>query len=316
MSLMHHPLLLETFLACLSLGLGIGLVVSGRYFAERERHAQESVRQLDYLKETIGMRNRELVESAQRLQNEITERMKKERLAIQAEKLASVGQLTAGVAHELNNPLAVILGFAETLTRSAVPQEQYAEVAVSIEREARRCSMLVKNLLNFSRSHEPGKEPADLAEVIGQALLFVQPLAHLKNMEVTSQLAPGLPPLLMDVNKIQQVIINLCTNAVDAMPKGKTLVVGCGPDISGVKLWVKDEGCGIPADIQKRIFEPFFTTKAPGQGTGLGLSLVADIIKEHGGRIEITSIVGEGTTFTIFLPQDAAGLPGPLPHYN
>jgi signal transduction histidine kinase len=222
-------------------------------------------------------------------------------------RLAALGQLAAGVAHELNNPLSAILGFAQSLRRQFDRHESLQASLKTIEREALRCRRLVQDLLDFSRLHEPRKVMEDVIQVLEGALPLVEAQARIQHVELIRDFAEGLPPVCLDRSRIQQMIINLCTNAIDAMPRGGRLTIRArlvpGPKGSpSVEIRVSDTGTGIPLEIQDRIFEPFFTTKDPGRGTGLGLSLVQDVVKEHGAELDLISESGLGTTFFVRLP--------------
>jgi C4-dicarboxylate-specific signal transduction histidine kinase len=224
---------------------------------------------------------------------------------LQSEKMAAVGQLAAGVSHEINNPLGVILGFAQGLVRRLPPGDGMELPLKSIEREAMRCKDLVQDLLMFSRATHAEKEPMDLNRAVEGALSLVQAQARMDMAEVKVSLARDLPKVYGNKNQIQQVVINLANNAMDAMPKGGTLSVETEMLVDDMRSWVvlkmQDTGVGIPPEVLPRIFEPFFTTKAVGKGTGLGLSLVYEIIKKHSGSVEVQSRPGR-TEFTIKLP--------------
>jgi two-component system NtrC family sensor kinase len=225
---------------------------------------------------------------------------------LNTEKMAAVGQLAGGVAHEINNPLGVILGFAQGVARRVKDGDPLAMPLRTIEREATRCKNLVQDLLTFSRSGKSEKEKCDLNQVIEDALHLVEAQTKVKSVQLVKELGRDIPPVLVNRNQIQQVVINLCNNAVDAMPEGGTLTVRTrkseGQEANPVLLEVSDTGTGIPKEIQSKIFEPFFTTKEVGKGTGLGLSLVYEIVKKHDGTIEIESELGQGTKFIIGLP--------------
>ncbi len=223
---------------------------------------------------------------------------------LQSEKLSAVGQLAGGVAHEINNPLGVILGFAQSLARRVKSGHAWELPVRSIEREALRCKNLVQDLLVFSRQARTRTEEFDVNEAVESALSLVQAQARVRSVELRKD--AGLTGRMRgDRNQIQQVVINLCSNAIDAMPEGGTLTVRTRRGASGqVILEIEDNGSGIPLELRTKIFEPFFTTKEPGRGTGLGLSLVHEIVAKHGGEIDLRSEVGRGTTFTVRLPPD------------
>lgn len=241
------------------------------------------------------------------LAKDIRERKKMEMMLVQSEKLSAVGQLAAGVAHEINNPLGIILGFAQSAAKKIQASDALELPIRSIEREALRCKKLVQNLLAFSRQSKSYVEQFDFDEAVESTLGIIEAQARVKSVEVFKELgAPG--PLVGDKNQLQQVVVNLANNAIDAMPGGGKITVRTRGDAAGrVVLEVEDTGSGIPEAIQDKIFNPFFTTKEVGKGTGLGLSLVYEIVQRHGGTIQVESAVGAGTTFTVFLP--AAGEP-------
>jgi PAS domain S-box-containing protein len=224
---------------------------------------------------------------------DMTERKKLETQLLQTGKLSAVGQLAGGVAHEINNPLGVILGFAQGVIRR-LPAGDALEMPIkAIEREAIRCKNLVQDLLTFSRTSRVEREPMDINTAIEGALSLVMAQARIGQIEVKKELGQSLPRILGNPNQIQQIIINLANNALDAMGKQGTLLLRTesvkeGPR-SWVCLYVTDTGPGIPPEIMSRIFEPFFTTKPLGQGTGLGLGLVHEIVQKHSATIEVDS---------------------------
>jgi two-component system NtrC family sensor kinase len=226
---------------------------------------------------------------------------------IQSEKMAGIGQFSAGVAHDVNNPIGVILGFAQGLIRRVQESDPLMMPYRSIEREALRCKTLVQNLLAFSRGqgNTAVMKPENLNQVIENALVLVATLARPKKVNLASPPRQEIPPVSIDSNQIQQVVINLCTNAIDAMPNGGTLTVGAASKGDHAEISVQDTGSGIPPEVRDHMFEAFFTTKEVGKGTGLGLSIITNIIKTHQGKIEVQSEVGKGTTFIVQLPLPA-----------
>jgi PAS domain S-box-containing protein len=238
---------------------------------------------------------------------DVSERRRLESMLSQSEKLSAVGQLAAGVAHEINNPLGVILGFAQAARRRLKPGDELELPVRSIEREAERCARLVKNLLTFSRQSQPHIEELDLNETALATLSLVETRAKVHGVEVRHELAATLKAR-GDRVQLQQVVLNLCNNAVDAVPaEGGRVVIRTRDDgaAGAVVLEVEDNGTGIPEDALGKIFNPFFTTKEVGKGTGLGLSLVHEIVERHGGSIAVRSRPGEGTLFTVTLPAGA-----------
>jgi two-component system NtrC family sensor kinase len=222
---------------------------------------------------------------------------------IRSEKLASLGELAAGIAHELNNPLTGIVLHASIIEESNDLPPRVKEELGTITWEADRCARIVKNLLDFSRKTEPSKAMNSLSETIDRALGVVEHLATFQNIEIVKEYSRDLPDLLLDPGQIEQVFVNMFINASQAMEDGGQLTLWTGMDVDGesVLIRVEDTGQGIPEENIGRIFDPFFSTKG-ARGTGLGLSVSYGIIEGHGGTIEVQSKVGEGTVFTITIP--------------
>ncbi|MBI6546349.1 MAG: PAS domain S-box protein [Cyanobacteria bacterium NC_groundwater_1444_Ag_S-0.65um_54_12] len=221
----------------------------------------------------------------------------------QVEKLSAIGQLAAGIAHEINNPLGVIFGFAQGLERWIPGNEQLRLPVTVIVRESLRCKALVQELLTFSRTGKRTVEEIDLNALVRAAAVLVESRAKLQDTRIVYDLTIELPAIYANRTQIQQVIVNLSTNALDAIGSGGSLTFRTHGDCSDCTcLAVEDSGSGIPEEIRARIFEPFFTTKEVGKGTGLGLSLVHEIVQQHGGTIAIESEVGKGTAVTVRLP--------------
>jgi len=226
---------------------------------------------------------------------------------IQSEKMAAFGSLGAGIAHEVKNPLAGILGIAQLSLRgveSGHPLEKNLHI---IEKETKRCKTIIENLLKFSRQEQVEFSEVDLAQVVADALAIVDHQLGINSIRIEQELEPGLPTCRGNANQLQQVLMNLMINAQQAMSGacGTVKLSARKGERDGVELRVSDTGPGIPREIRQRIFEPFFTTKPAGQGTGLGLSVSYGIVKEHGGEIRLESGEGEGTTFVITLPAPA-----------
>jgi two-component system NtrC family sensor kinase len=220
--------------------------------------------------------------------------------------MASLGVLSSGVAHEINNPLGVILGYAGYLEGKLDPEDPRYRFVHEIKRESKRCKKIVQDLLNYARTPKPEVAPTDLNELLEQIVDFAANHTDLHNVKVARRFAPELPPALIDGDQIRQVAINLILNAGAAMPEGGDLVVRtaqAGPD--QVEMVFADTGGGIPQEYLEKIFEPFFTTRS--KGTGLGLAITRQIIEQHQGQIEIDSEIGQGTVVTVRLPLAEGG---------
>jgi PAS domain S-box-containing protein len=226
----------------------------------------------------------------------------------QAEKLASIGELSAGVAHEINNPLGIILGYTQLMIRGESKKTERFQDLKTIEKHVRHCQSIVGDLLNFARSSPPKRELADIHTLIEEVLQLVQYQGDLAQIRICKAYDDRIPDLRLDTKKMKQVLINLIMNASYAMGKQGilTLTTHLNPTGDSVILDVTDTGCGIHSKDLARIFDPFFTTKPTDQGTGLGLSVSYGIVKNHGGDISVSSRAGEGTTFSILLPLPSA----------
>ena len=227
---------------------------------------------------------------------------------VQAEKIASLGRMAAGVAHEINNPLAGILIYAELLARELTQDAPIRENVEVIINQTMRCQQIVNRLLDFSRQSLGEKKPLDVNEILHRCVELVRHQAFFHNIKIKEDLDAGLPQIVGDPGQLQQVFTNLLLNAADAISGSGliTLSSRAAWHGSGVILQFCDSGCGIPEEIRDKIFEPFFTTKPPGKGTGLGLSIVYGVIQRHGGSIQAYSPPGGGTTFTVTLPLESA----------
>jgi PAS domain S-box-containing protein len=225
-----------------------------------------------------------------------------------SEKMASIGLLAAGVAHEVNTPLTGISSFTQMLLENAEPDDPRTKVLEKIERQTFRAAKIVNGLLNLARPAQVDAGPVDLHAVINDVLSLLEHQLKTSRIQVRKELAPA-PPIVQAIEyKLQQVFLNLLLNARDAMPRGGwlTIATSSGPD--GAVVEISDTGSGIPPDQLSRIYDPFFTTKDFGKGTGLGLSITYGIVREHAGTITCESIVGQGTRFTLTLPLAAREL--------
>ncbi len=228
-----------------------------------------------------------------------------ERRALDAERLASIATLSAGLAHDVGTPMTVILGYAELMERS-LTDEKNRERARIIGEQTQRVKDLIQTLLNISRPHPHSRVPLELAGTLDHALRFYQEKLRKRGIKVESHFS-AVPTVLADRDQLEQVFLNLFVNAADAMPSGGTLRVHLRSlEPTWVEILVRDSGTGIAPEDLKKIFEPFFTTKERGIGTGLGLHVSRAILVEHGGTIEVDSTPGEGTEFRITLPSASA----------
>lgn len=294
----------------LSKGKMLGAFTLAR-FGEEGRFTQEELE----LCEIFASQAASVIEDTQ-LFDEINRAYEKLKLTqqqlVQAGKLAAVGELAAGVAHELNNPIGGILGYAqyamEKLNKGAEITQQdlesFRKYLDYIQQGSQRCKLIVENLLRFSHADSSRFGSVDINRVLEGSFTFTEHKLKLDGVEVIKDFGPGLPTLRGNANQLEQVFTNMIINAGKAMPQGGKLWVSSGydPENSIVRVEFTDTGCGIPEENLNKIFDPFFTTRKPGEGTGLGLSVSYGIVKNHQGRIHVESRVGEGTRFIISLP--------------
>jgi len=223
-----------------------------------------------------------------------------------SERLASIGRLAAGVAHEINNPLTGVLTFSHMLLRQLPEQSDQHEDVQTIIDATVRCRDIVRGLLNFARQSEPQKTLARLDEVLGKAVALTQNQAAISQVNIVREMDPELGQMVIDAGQIQEVAVNMIVNAIDAMPDGGDLYIRTRAVNEGGDQWaefeITDTGCGIPPENLDHVFDPFFTTKQSDKGTGLGLALSYGIVMEHGGQINLSSEVGRGTTIVVRLP--------------
>ncbi|MDD5687869.1 MAG: PAS domain S-box protein [Elusimicrobia bacterium] len=249
------------------------------------------------------------------------EKLKLQAQILQSGKMAAIGQLASGVVHEINNPIGVILGFTQSIVKDIKEDDNLYKSLKSIEREAIRCKEFVRNMLTFSRVGQTEKVISNINEVIEQSISLVEAQTKVKNIQIIKSYGDNLPQIPVNKSQIQQVIINLSNNAIDAMPQGGSLTIATTQitadektqmtadkksavicDKKSVVISVTDTGSGMTEEVKKHLFEAFYTTKEAGKGTGLGLSLCYEIIQKHNGTIEAESEVGKGTTFKVKLP--------------
>jgi len=221
---------------------------------------------------------------------------------IQSEKMAAFGQLGAGIAHEVKNPLAGIQGMIQLTSRSLSPDNPLLATFAILEKETKRCRAIIDSLLKFARQENLAPEPIALEDVVADTRAILHHELGLHKIALETVIPPNLPHIQGSANQIQQVLMNLLLNAEQAMePRGHGTVkiTAAQQDDGFIELFVEDDGPGIPRAVQARIFEPFFTTKPPGKGTGLGLAVTFGIMNAHGGAIRVESEEGRGTTFIL-----------------
>jgi two-component system, NtrC family, sensor kinase len=241
------------------------------------------------------------------ISRDITKEIKSQKTMMQQEKLMSIGRLSAGIAHEINNPLTTILTSAMLIQEDLNEKDPvYAEMEM-ISKEALRCRKIVQSLLDFARQTSPMKKNYDLNAIITESVFLTKKQAQFNDVTLKTELSQDLPRAFIDKDQIQQTLINLILNAVEATASGGNVALSSqyNPSNKMIVVKVTDTGCGIPKENLDKIFDPFFTTRE--SGTGLGLSITHSIIEQHGGRIEVDSTPGKGTTFTILLPVKSGG---------
>jgi len=268
-----------------------------------------SVYMTNSIARSLGKREQELFFIKNQLENkskelELANRelLNKQHLLIQSEKLASLGKLSAGIAHELNNPLTGILSFSHFIKDSCASQERVQHDVDIVIRETERCKKIIKGLLDFARQSQPEKKEDDVIQVLRKTISLVEHHKDFKNIEIIKSFQGDVPSIMFDKDQIQQVFMNLIVNAQESMQEGGTLhvIAGLTKDGRSVEFLFRDTGTGISEEDLRRIFDPFFTTKE--KGTGLGLSVSMGIIENHGGTLEVLSSLGKGSMFIVKLP--------------
>ncbi len=298
------------------------------YAIERKQTQEELRKSREHLEELVEVRTVQLKKTNEQLREEIAERKGTEKALqrayenlerahhqleesqaqlIQTEKMSALGTLVAGTAHELNNPIMGILNFTAHCTKHTSEDDQLYTVLQDIEHEAKHCAGIVRNLLTFSHIEQGDDktcEKVSLAEILGRVLRLLSYRIEKQGISVTQHIVDDIPEICMKPNSIQQLILNLATNAFDALEgsEKKEFNVDIHHEDEFVRMTFADTGCGIAAESLRSIFDPFFTTKPVGQGTGLGLSVSQGIVNAHGGQVSCESEVGMGTKFTIRLP--------------
>ncbi|MEJ5363197.1 MAG: cache domain-containing protein [Spirochaetota bacterium] len=269
-------------------------VINGNYDAHIEIESEDEIGYLCYtfnqMIDAIKERDRKLKEQTQ---NQI----------LQSEKLASLGRLASGIAHEINNPLTAILTYSSLLLEDLKDTDFEEDLRVIIK-ETLRCRDIVRNILDFARSTKPDIKRTNINILINEVLLILEKHVNFHNIVINKELDPDVPDMYIDENQFKSVINNLAMNAADAMPQGGTLTVKTRYNLhnDSITIIVSDTGTGIKEEHLDKIFDPFFTTKEQGKGTGLGLAVTYGIIKRYHGNIDVQSEIGKGTIFTITFP--------------
>jgi signal transduction histidine kinase len=276
--------------------LAVGEKVSGQVFEPAE------IALLDALvaQTAVALKNARLYQD---LQQQMDALQRTQQQLVQSAKLAAIGELAAGVAHELNNPLTVILGHAQILRGEADDASPASRKLDAIESQALRAAKITRGLLDFSRRREPKHEPVSFNELVPRALELISSKLRGRTITVKTDLAEDVPEVRGDADQLTQVLINLAGNAIDAMGDQGTLTVRTTVVEDDIELEITDTGTGMDSTEVNRIFEPFYTTKPEGKGTGLGLSVTLGILKSHGGSIAVDSTPGRGTTMRVRLPR-------------
>ncbi len=294
----------------------ISLNISKGDFSKRsEIRSQDEIGKLslafNQMIESILESRKMLEEYNLNLKKKVEERtmelMKIKEQIIQSEKLASIGRLSAGVAHEINNPIGAILAYAHLIKEELGENKNISDINKYVEQiivETNRTKNIVKSLLEFSRQHQSEYEWVDINQIVEDSITLISIQKRPDNVKIIKDFGKDIPIIKIDPERIKEALINIIINALDAMNEKGNLKISTAVDHKRqrISISVSDTGCGIPEDILGHIFEPFFTTKPVGKGTGLGLSVTYGIIKQHNGDIIVQSKVGEGTTFTVFLP--------------
>jgi two-component system NtrC family sensor kinase len=256
--------------------------------------------------------HQELREWAETLERKVEQRTTELRAMqahlVQSEKLAGVGKLAAGVAHEINNPLTCVLTNTSLILSDLPPDDPRREDLQTVVDETLRCRRIVKGLLDFARQTKPQKQKLDINKVAEDVITLVRNQASFQNITIRADLNSSIPKVLADADQMRQVVLNIILNAADAMPQGGEIRVSSllNPITSQVMLRISDTGPGIPVEIQDKLFEPFFTTKTTG--TGLGLAIAYGIMERHRGALSIESSLGQGTTIVVILPTNVEAL--------
>ena len=284
------------------------LVVGGKVTGEVFHPAEVELLEMLAGQAAVALKNSRLYSDLRAQMDELT---RTQQQLVQAAKLAAIGELAAGVAHEINNPLTTILGNCELALRGVSEGSEAHRRLRMLQEEGRRAARITRALLDFARRREPARQPVEVARLVTRTVDLLTTRVGRKRIAIETQLDPRTPPILGDADQLTQVLLNLAGNAMDAMPGGGALMIRTEwhPSLDVVTIALADTGIGMSAEQRARIFEPFFTTKPEGQGTGLGLSLSLGIVKGHGGNLTVESEPGQGTTMTVTLPAQSVSAP-------
>lgn len=273
------------------------------YLTERNEIGKLSAA-LSRMAESLQEEKRRIQEHIHALEDKNLELQRAQQEIIQSEKLASVGRLAAGIAHEIGNPIGIILGYLHLLLSQKVDEPERADYLKRMHAETERINTIIRELLDYAQPSAMQKEELDLNKIVEETHALVSYQKGFQSITATLHLDRTIPNLYAVEKQIRQIIINLTLNALDAMPDGGaiTFITEYSPGTSHVVFSIMDTGTGIPENLLQKVFDPFFTTKEPGRGTGLGLSNVQRIVDDLGGRVTVVSDHGKGTTFTILFP--------------
>lgn len=273
------------------------------------RLVEQGVRELSSLAVSFNSMTSSVQQQLERLEQQRQQLASSREQVIRSEKLASVGRLAAGVAHEVGNPLQSIIGFTEMLSRGGLEPAEQKDLLERVEREAQRIHRIIRELLDYARPVEDAIEPVDLHQVVQQALQLVGPQQKLRRVDLTCSGLEELPRVAATTQRLVQVLVNLLLNAADAMQgQGAIDILGaCRPDDERIELHIRNTGPAISPEERQQIFDPFFSTKEPGEGTGLGLCVAQSIVESYGGQLSLAD--GPQTTFVVVLRswQDEKG---------
>ncbi len=281
---------------------GAAALVTAYLFLAFYLSVREQVRMLAPSARSSGAGADELGQIAVAYSHEKGERSRLEEQLRQADRLATIGMLAAGTAHELNEPLGSILGFAQLAAKTPELPEPAARDLAKISKAALHAREIIKKLLLFARQTPPRKAAIELNRIVEEGIELLTPQCEKGAIQVERSLCPDLPPIVADPGQVRQIVLNLVVNALQATPRGGHIEVGTSADATHVQLQVEDFGAGMSEDVIAQIFLPFYTTKEIGQGTGLGLSVVHGIVAAHGGTVEVVSAPGKGARFSVRLP--------------